>query len=164
VKEAVFVNAEGESIYVRARGHVTAAVCPGLKTRIFARLEAEPPVEGLYLDLSECEYMDSTFLGLIVGCHKRLSARTGMKVVLLGVNEACLGLLRTIGVLGLVALRDEGPEFPPRMEELSNGPKATVGFILDAHEDLSALSAANEKRFSALDSVLKSALKGGERD
>ncbi|NTU85387.1 MAG: hypothetical protein HGA45_39550, partial [Chloroflexales bacterium] len=79
-------------------------------------------IEAIYLDLSACEYMDSTFLGFIVGAQKRF-AKTGegeaggrRSLVLLGVNEACMGLLRTIGILGLVRVSEEQVPFPAELE------------------------------------------------
>jgi anti-anti-sigma regulatory factor len=162
VEEAIYYKETADAVYVKATGHVTALVCPPLKARIFARLDRDPPVERISMDLSECEYMDSTFLGLIVGTQKRFSLRAsaapGRVVALYGVNDACRGLLRTIGVIGLVAIVEGGPDSPQDMERLDGGERASARFLLDAHEDLSDLSADNRKRFSALTSVLRSAV------
>jgi anti-anti-sigma factor len=166
VEEAVFYKSEDSTIYMRATGHVTALVCPPLKAAVFERLESAPPVSRVYLDLAGCEYMDSTFLGLIVGTQKRFarSGGSGEKraIVLLGVNEACRGLLRTIGVLGMVELSDEKTPFPADLPRLSGENRASARFLLDAHEELSGLSDENRKRFSTLTSVLKSAVDAEE--
>jgi anti-anti-sigma factor len=164
MEEAVYYKSENGTVYMKATGHVTALVCSPLKTAIFERIDAEPPVEKIYLELSDCEYMDSTFLGLIVGTQKRfarLSAgREGAcrSIVLLGVNAACKGLLRTIGVLGMVELSDERVPFPPDLERLTGAARASARFILDAHEELSDLSTENRKRFATLSSLLKNSL------
>ena len=169
MEEAVFYKSADDTIFVRATGHVTALVCPALKAAVFGRLDSEPPVQRVYLDLSECEYMDSTFLGLIVGTQKRFGRIAGSRpadrkaVVLFGVNEPCKGLLRTIGVLGMVELSDSQPPFPGDLERLSEESRASARFILDAHEELSGLSAENRERFAALTSVLKGAAEAEER-
>jgi anti-anti-sigma factor len=163
VDEAAFFKASDRAIYVMARGHATAALCPDLKTRIFARLESEPRVESVFFDLADCEYMDSTFLGLIVGAHKLYNKLTGRSLVLLHVSDTCRGLLKTIGVLTIVELSDESPPFPEDMEEVKGGSRASPQFILDAHEELSGLSEDNRKQFATLTQVLKSAL-GGKKD
>lgn len=167
MEEAVFYKSEGSTVFMRATGHVTALVCPPLKAAVFERLDAQPRVEKIYLDLSGCEYMDSTFLGLIVGTQKRfsrLAASGGERrtMVLLGVNEACKGLLRTIGVLGMIELSDEAEPFPAELPRLSGENRASARFLLDAHEELSGLSDENRKRFSTLTSVLKSAVDAEE--
>jgi anti-anti-sigma factor len=163
VEEAVYYKSEDTTIFIKATGHVTALVCPQLKAEVFARLEAEPTVERIYLELSGCEYMDSTFLGLIVGTQKRFAklrrGSGGQKaLVLLNTNEACIGLLRTIGVLGLVELSDAQIPFPSEIPRLASDTRASARFLLDAHEELVDLSDENRKRFSALTSVLRSAV------
>ena len=166
MEEAVYCKSEGATLFLRATGHVTALVCPPLKQAVFERLDSAPPVEAVYLDLGDCEYMDSTFLGLIVGTQKRFSRiKTGQRrkfIVLLRANEACKGLLRTIGVLGMVELSDEAVPFPADLPKLAGGSKASARFILDAHEELSALSADNKQRFSTLTAVLKQAVDAEE--
>jgi len=158
VEEAIFYKDQDGDIYIRAQGHVTASICPELKAKAFARLDASPPPSAVYMDLGPCEYMDSTFLGLIVGINKRFRLKSPSPVVLLHVNDTCRGLLKTIGVLKLVELSDENVAFPPIMDRLGPGPRATAEFLLDAHEELSELSPENRKRFSTLTDTLKSAL------
>jgi anti-anti-sigma factor len=169
VEEAVFYKSDDAAIYVRATGHVTALVCPPLKAAVFERLDADPPIEKVYIDLSNCEYMDSTFLGLIVGTQKRFGRLSGSpriasrSIVLLNVNEACKGLLLTIGVLGMVELSDDRIPFPAELERLSGEARASARFLLDAHEELSDLSVDNRKRFATLTTVLKSVVDTEER-
>jgi anti-anti-sigma regulatory factor len=169
VEEAVYYKSEAGAIYVRATGHVTALVCPPLKAAVFGRLDADPPASAVYIDLSGCEYMDSTFLGLIVGTQKRFARATGRQrgdrdsIVLLGVNEACRGLLRTIGVLGMVVLSDAAVPFPADLTRLSGEARASARFLLDAHEELTGLSEENRQRFATLTKVLKGAADGEER-
>jgi anti-anti-sigma regulatory factor len=164
VEEAVYYKSEGGTIYARATGHVTALVCPPLKAAVFERLAEDPPAERVYFDLSACEYMDSTFLGLIVGTQKRFAKAVEGRpeahraIVLLGVNEACRGLLRTIGVLGMVELSEEEVPFPAELQRLSGEGRASARFLLDTHQDLADLSEDNRARFSTLTSVLKKAL------
>ena len=166
MEEAVFYKSEGSTIFMRATGHVTALVCPSLKAAVFERLEGVPQVEKVYLDLSDCEYMDSTFLGLIVGTQKRFARLSGpgerRAMVLCGVNDACIGLLRTIGVLGMVDISEEAFPSTGDLPRLSGENRASARFLLDAHEELSGLSSENRKRFSTLTSVLKSAVDAEE--
>jgi len=166
VEEAVYYKSEGSTLYMKATGHVTALVCPPLKSAAFERLDANPPVEDVYLDLSDCEYMDSTFLGLIVGTQKRFArlypGEKTRAIVLLGVNEACKGLLRTIGVLGMVDLAEDGPAFPPDLVRLSGETRTNARFLLDAHEELSSLSDDNHRRFSTLTALLRKVIDAEE--
>jgi len=158
VEEAVFVKESESRLFIKAQGHITAQLCPELKARAFSRLEAEPPLTAVYMDFEACEYMDSTFLGLLVGLNKRFKALSGHPITLVRVNSTCGGLLRTIGVTKLVEIADTSPDFPKIMERVGPGPRATAEFLLDAHEELSGLSDENKARFSTLTETLKSAL------
>ncbi len=157
MEESLFVKETNNRIYIRAFGHVTANSCPELKTRVFDRLDAKPAVEDVLLDLTGCEYMDSTFMGLIVGFNKRFLRFSERPIRLFGVNETCLKLLKTIGVLRLITIEGETPHFPEPLERLGSGKKAGAGLVLKAHEDLIELSQENERRFSSLRTVLKDA-------
>ena len=156
--EALFFKESDGIIYIRAQGHLTAALCPQLKARAFARIEESPPVKEIFMDFGPCEYMDSTFLGLVVGINKRFKASTGKTVVLLKPSQTCLGLLRTIGVTKLVTISEETVAFPQPMEAMALGPRATAQFILDAHENLTEMSKENQSRFSSLTKTLKDSL------
>ncbi len=157
MEEALFIKETNNRIYIRAQGHVSANSCTELKTRVFDRLEAKPAVEDVFMDMSVCEYMDSTFMGLIVGFNKRFLRFSDHPITLLEVNETCLKLLKTIGVARLINIQDTSIPFPEPLEQLGAGKKARAGFVLRAHEELMELSEENERQFSSLRSVLRDA-------
>jgi anti-anti-sigma factor len=154
----------GDSIFVRASGHITAALCPELKEKVLARLASAPPVAAIRIDLTPCDYMDSTFLGILVGFKKGLKPNPRASLSIHGANETCAQLLKTVGMTSLVVMEAGTEAFPPFMETLSGGAKANAEFLLDAHDNLSELSPENEKRFAILRSVLKQEIGGsGEK-
>jgi len=159
VEEALYIKEFANTIFMRAQGHVTASLCSDLKSRIFERLEAKPPVENVFVDLSACDYMDSTFLGLLVGINKRFLKFAERPLSLVRHTATCRELLKTIGILRLVKVLDETVEFPEAMESVVTAEKATAEFLLDVHENLMDISDENKHRFSTLYSVLKSQIK-----
>jgi len=164
VAEVAFIKESGDGLFIRVQGHITAQLCPELKAVIFQRLEKAPPPAAIYMDLAGTEYMDSTFLGFIVGLNKKYRALTQKKLCLVHVNETCTGLLRTIGVLNLIDIQEDSPEFPRIMDRIEPGPRATAEFLLDAHEELADLSDENRARFSTLTDALRSALGRDKRN
>jgi anti-anti-sigma factor len=162
VEEALFLKETNNRVYIKAQGHVTANSCPELKARVFDRLEAKPAVDQVDIDLTECEYMDSTFMGLIVGFNKRFLRFSSHPVRLHGVNDTCLKLLKTIGVSRLVEFSNETVRFPEPLEQLGTGRKAGASLVLKAHEELMELSEENERKFSALRSILSDAARQEE--
>ncbi len=164
MEEVLFIKETNNRVYIRAQGHITANACPELKARVFNRLDAKPAVEDVIIDLSSCEYMDSTFMGLIVGFNKRFMRFSERPIRLAGLSETCMKLLKTIGIVRLVTIEDEVPAFPEPLERLSAESKAGAGLVLRAHEELMELSEENERRFSALRDVLKGAAEAEKQD
>jgi anti-anti-sigma factor len=161
VEESLFMKEAESILYLRARGHITAVLCSDLKSRVFQRLEREPIPAGVLLDLSECSYMDSTFMGLIVGINKSFQKRTGKRLVVVRPTKTCLDLLKNLGVLRLVEATQEALPFPAAMDDVGIKQKATAEFLLGAHEDLMDISEENKGRFQVLRTVLKSRLEEG---
>lgn len=152
--EALYYKEKDRVLYVAAEGHITAALCADLRARAFERFDGAPTVEGMFVDLSSCDYMDSTFMGLLVGFNKRLLKISGKKLTIVKPTESCRGLLATLGVLSLVEVREDPTEFPPDMENVVRTQSTGAELLLKAHENLMELSEDNKKRFSALHSVL----------
>jgi anti-anti-sigma factor len=164
VEEALYFKECANTFYIRAMGHVTASLCSDLKNRVFERLEAKPPVENVFVDLSQCDYMDSTFLGLLVGINKRFLRFSERPITIVRPTVPCTELLKTIGILRLVRVTEEEIDFPSAMENVVTAEKATAEFLLDVHEDLIDLSDDNKKRFSTLYTVLKSQIDREEEE
>lgn len=155
----MFYQEDEAGLFIRAEGHITAAVSTDLRDLILARLTKAPAPPLLGADLSACDYMDSTFMGLLVGFHKRYKSLTGRALTILRPSTECVKLLTGLGILGLMTVV-EGP-LPPSPTtwtslRASRSPNPEV--LLTAHRNLSELSAENEKKFSTLQSVLEKQL------
>ncbi len=155
MNEAIFYKETEDALFIKTRGHITAALCTDLKSKAFARIEDSRPLKGLYIDLSECSYMDSTFMGLIVGFKKMLSRHPQTQIRLHRPDAVCLGLLKGIGLTRLVEISDAELELPPYMENLAGQETATAEFLLSAHENLMELSEENKDKFAILSKILK---------
>jgi anti-anti-sigma factor len=156
VAEALFYQEDGTGLFVRAQGHITAAVSTDLRELVIERLARPPAPALLAVDLSACDYMDSTFMGLLVGFHKRYKQLTGKALTVLRPSAECLKLLTGLGILALMTVAAGGdPPSPATWKSIQprKGPAAEI--LLKAHQDLSDLSADNDRKFSALRSVLE---------
>jgi anti-anti-sigma factor len=159
VAEALYYQENDSGLFIRAQGHVTAAVSTDLRELILGRLTQAPVPPVLAVDLSSCEYMDSTFMGLLVGFHKRYKALTGRKLTILRPSEDCIKLLNGLGILNLMELvTGEVPQAPSQWKSLRPVQAPNSEILLHAHRNLSELSAENAQKFSALQSVLEQEL------
>ena len=94
---------------VRVAGELDLHTSPRLRDHVYA-LIGEPPVR-IALDLSEVAFMDSSSLGMLVGCLKRVRERDG-RMVVVGVTGSPMKVLSLTGldrVFDLVSSPDDLP-------------------------------------------------------
>lgn len=144
------------NLYVRAEGHVTASLCADLRFIVFGRFDKEPTVSGMYIDLSACSYMDSTFMGLLVGFNKRLARLGAGKLRVVKPTNPARDLLTGLGLVSLIEIIDQDISFPEDMDDIIKTRTTGADVVLKTHENLMELSDENAKRFATLHSVLKS--------
>lgn len=162
VSESLCFQENATGLFVKAEGHITAVLSADLREVIFERLSREPVPPLLGVDLSACDYMDSTFMGLLVGFHKKFKVLSGRSLTVLRPSPECTKLLTGLGILKLME-RVEGP-VPPSPTEwvlVTKNLKPTVEVILSAHRNLSELSPDNEKKFASLQEALEQQVKKG---
>jgi len=158
VSEALYFLEADNKLYLQAQGHITAALCADLRGLVFARFEQTPGVEAMWIDLSACEYMDSTFMGLLVAFNKRLARARGKKLTLVQPSAVARDLLEGLGISSLVEIIDEPVAFPPGMKNIVKTTASSAELLLSSHENLMELSEENRKKFSGLHGVLKKQL------
>lgn len=156
--EMIFYKREADTIYIRATGHITANSCSKLKDRVFEDFDSDAAPQNILIDLSHCEYMDSTFMGLIAGFNKRLLRQGKGPLILYKTNATCQKLLKTMGIANLVTMSEDLPQFPTMMETMNASEDASAEFILDSHNNLIELSEENEKRFATLRTILQNTI------
>ena len=165
VAEALFFQENETGLFVQAQGHITAAVSTDLRELILGRLTKAPVPPLLAVDLSNCDYMDSTFMGLLVGFHKRYKVLTGRGLTILRPTPECLKLLNGLGILKLMTLSSgTEPASPESWISLKPSHSPSTEILLNAHQDLSEISPENEMKFSALQNVLEQQLEKKETD
>ena len=108
------------------------------------------------VDFTECQGMDSTFLGVLAGVAcKTMQHNPQGSVILANLSAGNKQLIRGLGLhhLPTVVIRDDVPMDFSRCEQkvtikgLEAGTEASPEMILEAHERLMKLNRANERRF-----------------
>ena len=161
VGEALNYIEDDGKLYLKAQGHISAALCADLRSLVFDRFDQPAPVTAMYVDLSLCDYMDSTFMGLLVGFNKRLLRSGGKRLFIVAPSQPAADLLSGLGLSSLVEILDK-KSFPEGMKNIIKTRNANSDLLLKAHENLMELSEENRKRFSTLHAVLKSQSESGK--
>ncbi|MDD5676463.1 MAG: STAS domain-containing protein [Kiritimatiellae bacterium] len=163
------VARQGATAYLRVLGRATFTVGPALKQ--FGTASIEEGCTRMVLDVSACEGMDSTFMGVLAGMATRLARQTGGKMLMLNVNYKLFEILRTLGLDQLMECRRLGavtePLVKPPLTAQALSPIAaaaadrqtTQRVMLEAHTTLAAVSADNQLRFKDVLTYLREDVK-----
>ena len=100
------VARQGAATYLRVLGRATFTVGPVLKQ--FGTAAIEDGCTRMVLDVSACEGMDSTFMGVLAGMATRLARQTGGKMLMLNVSDKLFDILSTLGLDQLMECRRLG--------------------------------------------------------
>lgn len=136
---------------------MTAALCPSLRQSFFDHLQSGRPVDEVYFDLSQCSYMDSTFMGLLLIFHKALKDNNGHALVVLRPTEECRHLLNNLGVSKIIQIQETEIAFPTDLQLATREKAPTAELLLQAHQNLMELSEENKQRFALVEKTLKDA-------
>jgi anti-anti-sigma factor len=155
IEERIYFGLADDSLTITPVGHITADLCPALKERIQPYLFPEPRIRSVRLDLSGCDYMDSTFLGLIVYFSKTLKNAGLAAPFVHQAGEECMSLFRTMGMMKMLSFSDKPCPKPAQSDAVLTRADLTASFLLEAHRELTMLSPENEERFRALTNALE---------
>src|SRR5271157_5605583 len=146
--DSILVGSDGRGWFITARGSVRATLCYPLRDTLLARLEDSSDVPAVYVDLSACTYMDSTFIGLLVAMDRRLQKGSGGRLHIMQPSPECLTLFRQLGLQDFLVF-DATPTLPlPEMRDLAAAPgRPGIDFILRAHEALMETSEEARSKF-----------------
>ncbi|MBN2533302.1 MAG: STAS domain-containing protein [Spirochaetales bacterium] len=159
MQNSIYYTEKNNIIYIKANGHITAQICFGLRQRVFERLDIMPKITGIYVDLSSCVYMDSTFMGLLIGFNKKFNHLDNKKLSIVHPSPESLSHLSDLGLDEILSYSDEDIPFPDNMEMISQKEKISAEFILKAHENLIEISEDNRKRFKIVKELLTKQIK-----
>lgn len=161
--QGVFIANTQNTAFIRVVGTGTYQNSLGLR-RTVLELHRRGYTEFL-VDLTDCEWMDSTFVGLLAGIGLRLkqSDRRGC-LYIIGVSERNAELLQSVGLSRLARIelhtpaaleqylpddmaftRIDGSEPGIRGADMDAG--ETADLVLESHEDLVRADERNEAKF-----------------
>jgi anti-sigma B factor antagonist len=151
---AFVVCADADPVVVKINGKANYLNCSPAND-FFEHVISKGAVHFV-VDFSNCEGMDSTFLGVLAGVATRTMQKTPAGwVKLVNLNHQNLQLIRGLGLHHLPTVQiientdvdfADGRNCNHIQDELHGG-EASADVILEAHERLMRLNRANEKRF-----------------
>jgi anti-anti-sigma factor len=149
--------------FVAARGAIRAGLCYPLREALLSRLEGVEKIPAVYVDLSQCSYMDSTFIGLLVAMDKKLRKSSGGRLHVLNPTPECREILRQIGLETFLLVEKGTFDVPQDMADISSAhERPAAEFILGAHEALMDVSEEARQKFRLLKEMLEKKIRNGK--
>jgi anti-sigma B factor antagonist len=161
----ILVCCEDERVCIRIRGRADVSISPGFKELLGGLRERK--FRHYELELSGCQIMDSTFLGVLCGfaqkCETELAAPDN-KPILFNANDRVTGLLTSLGVDAMFDFRhgstvDRGPCIPVPKPAGTPSREQLHDTSLKAHQILMSLNPDNIRKFKDLTEFLAEDLK-----
>jgi hypothetical protein len=158
--DGVFVKIDGPATMALSAGF--AALCEECR-RQFAR--------PIYIDLSTCEWLDSTFAGCLVGQRVKTGASDGAGdgsgFTVIGSSEPCREVLTKMGLAPLL-LSDAPPPSPPpdafaAVTAQTFSSEHVTETVIDAHDHLAGINDTNREVFGRIADAFRADLRRKRR-
>jgi len=147
MKQAKVLIARDEGAYhIKVEGRANFDTSPPLRS--FANSLDKEGLAGIYVDLSECVGMDSTFMGVLAMIGLK-SKSFGVILTIVNADENCKKLLNGLGLQKILAYTEQTkPENQNWADVLSNADKTErAQTVLQAHDTLMKVDKDNIPRF-----------------
>lgn len=151
----VLVAVTAETAFFRLRGQATASQSTGFKNAA-ERLRSQG-LASFVIDLTECQSMDSTFIGVLVGLSRRL-CRAGGQVELINATDQVKRQLDDLFVLDQFRLTqchlEPGTSYAP-VQAVPPNKSDLCRLMLEAHQTLMDANPSNIPKFKLVSEFLE---------
>ncbi len=162
-KKSLSVGIKGDVVLIIATGEMRANDCLAMNEFLLPYLDNVYERKKIFIDLSRCEYMDSTFIGVIVALTKKCKANLCDSIRIVNPSEMAILCMRKLaGINEIMVIQnpelEDIPVFRLASDPASFSSRKNVELMFDAHQALSQLSEENRNQFHDLLGELKRVL------
>ncbi len=150
-------------VLVHVEGHGTLNESPALREFAVQSLESQFGTGTLVIDLSHCDYLDSTFLGCLAGLHRRYNRTVPHRFVVAASYDQSQRLLRPTHLDQVLDVTDVYPEPIGETVELTGPMLSTPDLgrhIMECHRRLAELGGPRAASFQSVADQLARELGG----
>lgn len=150
-KGMVRLHQDERGITLRVEGLGT--MCQSLPLRRYLERCLDEGATALRVELAQCTYMDSTFLGTLLFLKRRFVSREQGQFELVSPSPPCLELLQKMHLEGVFPITTVPPLDAGDWKEIQTAPADDDSFkhnVVTAHQELAKLEGPAGKPFRAL--------------
>lgn len=159
--QKIKVAQKGETVFIKICSSGT--VDNSFQLKEFLRHLMAKGFKDFVLCLEDCPYMDSTFLGVIVGISLRLKENFGSKLKLTGINKYNLNLIKALEVIHLFDASPKKTSFTAKRKTLEKKKDVSIlqkaQHIKKAHYNLMKVSPVCQMQFIDIQELLSKEIK-----
>ena len=164
MEDVLKIGIKGELILIKAEGRMRAGNCFSLNQFLHPYIENVKRKIKIMIDLSKCDYMDSTFIGFILSLIIKHQSHTPDSVKILNPSEKCKKLLKGLSCLKQVNVCNNTQIPNISTFKLENSVsdfncRENIELVFEAHKRLSKINKKNRDEFKSLVNELKRVLK-----
>ena len=156
-KGRIMIASSGDKCLIKVEGRTTWECSPPLQE--LANNISSGAYAGIVFDLSACEWMDSTIMGIMAMIGKKTLEARMPQVEMANTSPKIVKLLKELGVDQLFSFTTGASNLPQptwvATDTSSYSKKKIAKTILDAHETLINLDKSNAPRFQNVVDLLK---------
>ncbi len=151
----ILVGEIAEGILIRVDGKGTHLNSHFLKQFMIQSMEEGK--RSFQIDLSVCNYMDSTFLGMLAGIAGKVKALSLPRIRMLNATERVRGMLESLGINHLFDMVEvtTGSATLKGLEGDTISLEERSRLMLEAHEKLVEVNASNAAKFRDVIGLLR---------
>jgi anti-anti-sigma regulatory factor len=159
--EGVSIGRTRKGIVVCVRGRGTARESPTVGQLITDALQQQP--ESVAVDLTQCTYLDSTFLGCLVTLQRKSESLPGDPFVIAACPETRVQLFQTRQLASFLHTVDDAPEPIGELVDIAIADTARHDFgrhVADTHRALASLGGEEAGKFEQIADHIERELNG----
>lgn len=158
--DVIEVAEHERTAYIRVRGRATFMLASDFKQ--YVSMQVEQRQRGVLVDLSECETIDSTFIGTITSLSLKYRKTHPGCIKLFNISSHVREIMDTLGLTNILDVVNSNEFDSVQFSEMTPGTHDRVDvarLMLDAHQTLSGISNENELEFKNVVEYLQKQLK-----
>lgn len=166
----VLVGPIEKGYLIKVVGRGTMEFCSQIFELLSDKIENadKDSIGNIYFELSEANYLDSSFIGVIVSVEKKLKKLTGNEVIILNPTDKVKEILSTMGLLELLPIQDNASlkniQVNEEIQKKLQKDYKDIELLLKSHQNLMELNSENKKRFGLVEEMLKKELERNKKD
>ena len=160
----MLVGQTAEAVYLRVEGPATMRLGPQFVAA--CQQCRQQSSRHLFVDLSACASLDSTFAGCLIGQAQALRADAERRFSVVAPTEGCREALARMGLAQLLVTEDAPTPAELTFTSVEEGQvplDALATTVIDAHERLAGVSDANRRTFGPVADAFRADLEKRQR-